>query len=185
MQCQVLQQVLKETPEVFDSNLWLYPHQKVHLEVQEGAKPYHAKAYSVPCVHMKVFKKELTYLVEIEVLRPCGPTEWAIGTFIVPKKDGRVQWLDLSMFFYTLELDEKSKELCTMVTPFGKFQYCKMAIGLKMAPGIAQAIIKEILCGKDVETYLDDVGIFSNGEFKEHMKLVTKVLQQLHKNNMK
>eukprot|EP00957_Ditylum_brightwellii_P157856 12015556-Ditylum_brightwellii.AAC.1 len=64
------------------------------------------------------------------------------------------------MFFYTLELDKESKELCTIVIPFGKFQYYRMAMELKMVPGVAQAIIEEILHGKDLETYLDDVGIF-------------------------
>eukprot|EP00957_Ditylum_brightwellii_P167323 12737903-Ditylum_brightwellii.AAC.1 len=60
-----------------------------------------------------------------------------------------------------------------------------MAMGLKIAPDVAQAIVEEFLHGKDVETYLDDVGIFSNGDFKDHMKIVAKVLQQLQENNMK
>eukprot|EP00957_Ditylum_brightwellii_P005141 391468-Ditylum_brightwellii.AAC.1 len=83
------------------------------------------------------------------------------------------------MFFYTLELDEENKKLCTIVTPFGKFQYCRMAMGLKMVLDVAQAIIEEILCGEDVETYLDDVGICLNGDFEDHMMIVAKVLQWL------
>eukprot|EP00957_Ditylum_brightwellii_P149084 11351724-Ditylum_brightwellii.AAC.1 len=74
------------------------------------------------------------------------------------------------MFFYTLELDKESKELCTIVTPFGKIQYCRMAMGLKTAPDVAQAIIEEIVCGTRVEAYLDDVGIFTNGDYDEHMR---------------
>eukprot|EP00957_Ditylum_brightwellii_P201012 15323110-Ditylum_brightwellii.AAC.1 len=92
--------------------------------------------------------------------------------------------LDLSMFFYNLKLDEESQELCTIVTPFGKFQYCRMAMGLKISPNEVQAIIEEVLMGLDVEIYIDDIGIFS-ANYDEHLELVRKVLKRLQDNNLK
>ena len=42
---------------------------------------------------MKVFKEELNRLMKIGVLKPTKCSEWIAGTFIVPKKDGRVRWI--------------------------------------------------------------------------------------------
>eukprot|EP00957_Ditylum_brightwellii_P166089 12645326-Ditylum_brightwellii.AAC.1 len=58
-------------------------------------------------------------------------------------------------------------------------------MGIKIAPDKAQAVIEEILCGMDVDAYIDDVGIFSNGIFEDHMQLVGKVLKHLEDNSMK
>ena len=93
--------------------------------------------------------------------------------------------IDLSMFFYTMQLDEESKELCMIVTLFGKFQYCRMPMGIKIAPDEAQAVIEQILHGMGIDAYMDDVGIFSNGTFEDHMKLVGHFLKRLEDNGMK
>ena len=88
------------------------------------------------------------------------------------------------MMYYSFELDEPSKELCTIVTPFGKFQYCRLAMGLKPAPDIAQHMIESILKDLDVECYIDDGGIFSN-DYTEHLQTISKVLQRLQDNGLK
>ena len=51
------------------------------------------RPYAVPKIHMDTFKKELDHLVELGVLSPQGMSEWALPSFIVPKKDGRVRWI--------------------------------------------------------------------------------------------
>ena len=78
-------------PKLFSNKLRSYPHRKIHLEIDPTAKPKHFRPYSVAHTHMEVFKKEIDRLVSIEVLRPCGATEWAAPTMAIPKKDNTIR----------------------------------------------------------------------------------------------
>ncbi|KAG7340304.1 reverse transcriptase RNA-dependent DNA polymerase [Nitzschia inconspicua] len=93
--------------------------------------------------------------------------------------------LDISMQYYTFELDEASKDLCTIATPVGNFRYNRLPMGIKQSPDVAQQIMEDVLrdC-PEVEVYIDDIGVFSN-TWEEHLASLRKVFkdfarQQLH-----
>ncbi len=83
-----LLQVLMENAKMFDGTLSVYPHKKVHLELDPNTKPVHARLYPVPHIHLSAFKKELDHLVALCMFIPQKESEWASPTFIIPKKDG-------------------------------------------------------------------------------------------------
>ncbi len=199
-------------------DLGVYPHKKVHIDIDPNAKPIHSRPYPVPQIHLKTFKKELNHLAPIGVLAAQQVSEWASPSFIIPKKDSRVRWisdlcqlnkvirrkqyplpiitdilhkhsgynfftkLDVSMQHYTFELDKGSQDLCTIITPFGKYKYLRLPMGLKCSPVIAQAAMENVLSEvDDADVYIDDVGAFSD-DWDHHVNLIATILRRLHEN---
>jgi hypothetical protein len=58
-----LLRVLQEKDKMFNGTLTVYPHKKVHINIDPNAKSVHSRPYPVPQIHLKTFKKELNHLV--------------------------------------------------------------------------------------------------------------------------
>ena len=83
------------------------------------------------------------------------------------------------MQYYTFELNDESKDLCTIVTPFDKFKHERLPMGLKCPPDIAQEVMENIFRDiPETEVYIDDIGVFTKN-WEEHMKVLPIVLQKL------
>ncbi len=107
-----------------------------------------------------------------------------IITDILRKRSGYKLFtkLNISMQYYTFELDEESQDLCTIVTPFGKYKYLRLPIGLKCSPDIAQAAMdNELSSIEDADVYIDDVGAFSN-DWDHQVNLIATILRRLREN---
>ncbi|KAL7461460.1 hypothetical protein ACHAXS_001884 [Conticribra weissflogii] len=91
--------------------------------------------------------------------------------------------LNISMQYYTLELDKPSQELCVIVMPFGKYNYKYLPMGLKPAPDFTQQVMEEVLSNvEDTGVYLDNVGAFSF-TWEHHILLLDKILHLLEANS--
>ena len=91
--------------------------------------------------------------------------------------------IDLSMGFYIFMLNEKAQNLCVISTPFGLYKYLRLPMGLSISPDIFQSVMHPLFQDMDkVECFIDDIGIFTNGSFQEHLEKVEKVLIRLEQN---
>jgi hypothetical protein len=83
---------------------------------------------------------------------------------------------------YIFELDEESEDLCIISTPFGKFIYNRLPMGLKCSPDFAQEVMENLFQDvTKVEVYIEDIGIFSDS-WEQHLAVLCIVLQKLQEN---
>jgi len=84
------------------------------------------------------------------------------------------QWatsLDLNVGYYHIRLDPASKQLCTIVLPFGKYEYQAIPMGLCNSPDIFQEKMSKLMDGLAfVQTYIDDLLCLTKGTFSDHLE---------------
>ena len=86
------------------------------------------------------------------------------------------------MRYYSFELDEESQDLCTIVTPFSKFKYERLPMGLCCSSYIDQELMENIFRDvEDEEVYIDEVGCFSNSWSKQ-LDLLDIIIRKFQEN---
>ncbi len=88
-----LLQLLIKFELLFDGTLGDWKIKRVSFQLKEGASPYHGHAFPVPKIHKEVLIKEIERLCKLGVLERQHYSEWALPSFIVPKKNSPVRFL--------------------------------------------------------------------------------------------
>ncbi|XP_011879086.1 PREDICTED: uncharacterized protein K02A2.6-like [Vollenhovia emeryi] len=92
--------------------------------------------------------------------------------------------LDACSGYYQIELNENSRRLTAFITPFGRFQFNRLPMGLTSAGEHFQRKISDILEGAEgVSTLMDDILVFGATE-AEHDERLEYVLRRLRDNGI-
>jgi hypothetical protein len=78
---------------LFDGTLGDWKTKPVSFQLKEGVSPYHGQAFPVPKVYKETIIKEVERLCQLGVLERQPASEWALPSFIIPKKDKTVRFL--------------------------------------------------------------------------------------------
>ena len=93
---------------------------------------------------------------------------------------------DLNMGYYHIKLDSDASKLCTVVLPWGKYEYLRVPMGLCNSPDIFQENMGELMSGLEfAQAYIDDLLVLSNGDFTDHLEKVQEVLHHLQDAGLK
>ena len=95
--------------------------------------------------------------------------------------------LDLNMGYYHMLLTPFSSRLCTIVLPWGKYEYLRLPMGLSISPDIFQEKMSELMSGLEfARAYLDDLLILSTEPgLDKHLEKLEQVLTRLQAAGLK
>jgi hypothetical protein len=87
--------------------------------------------------------------------------------------------LELNMGYYHMLLMPFSSRLCTIVVPWGKYEYCRLPMGLIISPDVFQENMSELMSGLEfARAYLNDLLILSTEKgFEKHLDKLDLVIK--------
>jgi hypothetical protein len=76
--------------------------------------------------------------------------------------------------------------MCTIITPWGKYEYQRLPMGLCNAPDIFQEKMSELLSDLDsVQVYRDDIPHVTKGSWEEHLEGMDAILSHPQSKGLK
>jgi Reverse transcriptase (RNA-dependent DNA polymerase) len=94
--------------------------------------------------------------------------------------------LDLNKGYYHIELSLGAKQLCTIVLPWGKYEYQRLPMGLCNCPDIFQEKMSSLMSDLEyLQAYIDELLILTKGTFVEHLQQLATVLARLKQAGLK
>ena len=88
--------------------------------------------------------------------------------------------LDLVMGYYNIRLSNDAKKICTIVTPFGKYEYNRLPMGVSIAPDIFQDQICQLFDDlESVRKFIDDLLVVTRGSYEDHLAQLDEVFTRL------
>ena len=92
--------------------------------------------------------------------------------------------LDATSGFFHLPLSEESKHLTTFLTPFGRYRFNRLPMGITLAPEVYQRKMAEMLDGLPGVVFFQD-DIIVHGKGTEHDKRPSAVLNRIKETGIK
>jgi len=94
--------------------------------------------------------------------------------------------LDLNMGYYHILLSLNSSRYCTIVLPWGKYEYLRLPMGLCNSPDIFQEKMGELFAGLEfARAYIDDLLVISTSTLADHLDKLDQVLKRLQDAGLK
>ena len=94
--------------------------------------------------------------------------------------------LDLITSYYYISLTDEAKKICTTTTPFGKYEYNSLPMGVFIAPYIFQDQMSAIMYDLEfVRVYTNHFLTITSRSFKEHLSNVEEVMKRLQLSGIK
>ena len=93
--------------------------------------------------------------------------------------------LDAASGFYQIPLEKSAQEATTFITPFGRYKYHRLPMGISLAPEIYQRKMTELLTDLEgVICSMDDVLVYGKDD-ASHDERLRKVMERIRQSGLK